>query len=258
MDEHSTNTPPSWDTYKQIAGSRPIQFTQASSKSTLYSTINDKNGTSTTVKNGDDVVDFYTSLVQLPPQQQQQDPITSQNNDTDEDILIFCDDCQIYIPIHEQQSHQTSIPHQLAAFGSNIIPVTSSTSTSTSKQQLPESPSIPTTTTTTNGKPIAYALNAKTCAYGYNLLVSQGWKINQGLGKEGEGIKEPIQPVMKTDTKGLGMKSRKKRKDRVEAEAGSISSSSSSGQPRRKKDIDSEFEREKRKRLAIIHYLNKD
>jgi hypothetical protein len=128
-----------------------------------------------------------------------------------EDERYYCDVCKKTVK-EERIAHQLSIAHQVAKEKDNV-----------------------------DYFPVEH--NSK----GYLIMKSQGYQLGRGLGKDDQGIVNPIKPLYKGDKLGLGAKAKAGRSRDVEVDDAATR--------RNKKVARKEADKDQRERSALLNYL---
>ena len=209
--------------------SRPIEFVRSNTKKTL-STV-----PTTTGSNGNQVADLYKSITSNKKDNEKDNDEQQQKRKEDDqkEQKLWCPDCEMNVPMSFLEEHVRGIVHR-----------TSSTITT------------PTEFLALNGSNI-----------GFQLLKSQGWKYEQGLGPEGQGRRHPIATALKQDTLGLGHEKSTKRRithtateieeqHRRRRQRDKKVSPSNTSPPTNGKIVARQERKESRKRVAMLRYLN--
>ncbi|CAO3698352.1 unnamed protein product [Rhizopus stolonifer] len=85
---------------------------------------------------------------------------------------------------------------------------------------------------------------------GFNMVRSQGWQYEQGLGKHGQGKRHPIATVLKRDRLCLGHKQQGSKRVTHPPEEPKRFAEKDPG-----KEIARKAQRESQDRVALLHYL---
>jgi len=116
----------------------------------------------------------------------------SQSEGHGEATFYFCEVCQMQVKNLGHEEHQHLTPHQIEL----------------ARQLQPEGEDK-------KERPlVSYHLGRENV--GFKMLQAGGWSAQEGLGKEGQGRREPVPTVLKNDKLGVGLK-RKTRKEELEA-----------------------------------------
>ncbi|KAL3896143.1 MAG: hypothetical protein SGCHY_004268 [Lobulomycetales sp.] len=133
--------------------------------------------------------------------------------------LFHCKECQVSVPEKEKRAHQTSISHQIAKKRSTV-----------------------------DYFPVSHK------SKGYLIMKAQGYELGKGLGKNQEGIVNPINPPIKNDKLGVGAKaSSSTRVDKAadDEQDGGIAQR----RKRARKKAMQEDERDRKQRQEWLNYL---
>ncbi|KAG2222604.1 hypothetical protein INT45_008723 [Circinella minor] len=205
--------------------SRPIEFVSSNTEKTL-STVPTTAGST-----GSQVANLYKSITSnKKDNDKNKDEEQKQKENDEKEQKLWCPDCELNVPLSFLEQHVRGIVHR------------TSSSTSTTPTEF-------------------LALNGSNI--GFQLLKSQGWKYEEGLGPKGQGRRHPIATALKQDTLGLGHEKSTKR--RITHTATEIEeqryrrrqrASNTATPPTNGKLVARQERKESRERVAMLRYLN--
>lgn len=140
-------------------------------------------------------------------------------------ITFYCDVCNQQITGMEEKKHIHMMPHMLEVSKSMTFP-----------DQM-KRPSV-----------VRFGLSKNNI--GFKMLENIGWKVDEGLGKYGQGRREPIPTKIKNDKLGIGIK----KKEILVVAQKEVPKPKPLTPAQRKK----EEEKERRSRQEMLRYLNSD
>ncbi|KAI8993726.1 hypothetical protein BDB01DRAFT_777331 [Pilobolus umbonatus] len=178
---------------------------------------------SETKSNGDEIAALYRTLVSTPcaNQERETDKACTENDS------VWCESCELVILKSDYKRHIQGTTHMVTSFSNTPTP---DFLTLTHKN------------------------------IGFQMVQSQGWKYEDGLGPKGEGRRHPIATVLKQDRLCIGHQERGRRlvthkheeieKRALERMRKQLPEQKDAGKVMAKKS-----KMESRKRVALLHYL---
>ncbi|KAI8391444.1 uncharacterized protein BYT42DRAFT_610675 [Radiomyces spectabilis] len=181
---------------------------------------------------GDEVADFYSKLVSQPSSSkagatESISPTTNEEKDQPQQT-VWCESCQMALLVSDYRRHLSGTAHQVSA-------------------DLTQAPDY-------------LVLNGSNV--GFQMLRSQGWQYEEGLGPKGQGRRHPIATVLKQDRLGLGHQ-RTGRKavthsaSEIEFRTQLRQLQMKARQPLSGKEIAKRARRETEQRKAMLDYMNR-